>query len=68
MKLLGKLKDMGFELNPYDPWVANIMANGSQQMVAWHFDDLNISQQDAAVNTQTTKALAKIYGTWNHRI
>ena len=28
-KLVSELKDMGFELNPYDPCMANRMINGS---------------------------------------
>ena len=61
-KLVGELQEMGFELNPYDPCVANRMVNGHQQTVTWHVDDLKISHKDAAVNTQLIKALAKIYG------
>ena len=61
-KLVSKLEDMGFKLNPYDPCVANRMINGFQQTVTWHVDDLKISHKDAAVNTQTIKALAKICG------
>ena len=61
-KLVRELEDMGFELNPYDPCVANRMVDGTQQTVCWHVDDLKISHKDAAVNTQTIKALAKIYG------
>ena len=61
-KLVTKLEDMGCELNPYDPCVANMMINGSQQIVACHVDDLKISHKDAAVNTQTIKVLAKICG------
>ena len=53
---------MGFELNPYDLCVANMMVNGSQQTVTWHVDDPKISHKDAAVNTQTIKELSKIYG------
>ena len=61
-KLVSELLEMGFELNKYDPCVANRMVNGSQQTVTWHVDDLKISHNDAAVNTQTIKELAKIYG------
>jgi hypothetical protein len=61
-KLVGELEDMGFELNPYDPCVANRQVDGSQQTVTWHVDDLKVSHLDPAVNTQTILALAKIYG------
>ena len=60
-KLVSELEDMGFELNPYGPCVANRMVNGSQQMVTWYVDDLKIRHKDAAVNTQTIKELTKIY-------
>ena len=42
-KLSGNLISQGFELNPYDPCVANKMVNGSQFTVLWHVDDLKIS-------------------------
>ena len=42
-KLISELKGMGFEVNPYDPCVANKMANSSQMTVRWHVDDLMIS-------------------------
>ena len=61
-KLVSKLEDMGFELNPYDPCVANRMVDGFQQTLIWRVDDLKMSHKDAAVNTQTIKTLAKIYG------
>ena len=39
-KLAGELVNMGFEINPYDPCVANKMVNGSQMTVTWHVDEL----------------------------
>ena len=38
-KLRTKLEDFGFEVNPYDPCVANKMVNSSQMTVTWHMDD-----------------------------
>jgi hypothetical protein len=43
LKLVKDLKAIGFELNPYDPCVANKMVNGKQITVMWHVDDLKIS-------------------------
>ena len=60
--LVGELEDMGFELNPYDPCVANIMKNSYQQTVTWHVDDLKIPHVDPMVNTEFLLKLAKIYG------
>jgi len=34
---------MGFEINPYDPCVANKMVNGTQMTIIWDIDDLMIS-------------------------
>ena len=42
-KLVSKLQEMGFEINPYNPGVANKMVNGTQMMIRWHVDDLMIS-------------------------
>ena len=53
---------MGFVFNPYDPCVANRDIEGSQQTVTWHVDDLKVSHVNPSVNTQTIRALAKIYG------
>ena len=61
-KMVGELEDMGFEINPYDPCVANITENGSHQTVTWHVDDLKISNVGPMVNTEFLLKLAKIYG------
>ena len=42
-KLRADLEDMGFEVKPYDPCVANRIVNGSQCTVVWHVDDLKVS-------------------------
>jgi hypothetical protein len=42
-KLVGHLIELGFEVNPYDPCVANKMVNGHQLTVSWHVDDLKVS-------------------------
>eukprot|EP00804_Cyclotella_cryptica_P030257 CCRYP_017126-RA/>CCRYP_017126-RA protein AED:0.35 eAED:0.30 QI:0/0/0/1/1/1/2/0/455 len=39
-KLVDDLETFGFELNPYDPCVANKMVNGEQMTLTWHVDDL----------------------------
>ena len=46
-KLVKDLISYGFELNVYDPCVANKMINGKQMTVIWHVDDLKISHQDS---------------------
>ena len=42
----------GFELNPYDPCVANKMVNGEQLTVCWQVDDLTSSHIDPKVNAE----------------
>jgi hypothetical protein len=42
-KLVSELKEMGFEINPYDPCVANKMVNGTQMTIRWHVDNLMMS-------------------------
>ena len=39
-RLRSDLENMGFEVNPYDPCVANKMVNGHQMTMCWHVDDL----------------------------
>ena len=43
------LEGKGFEVNPYDPYVANKLVNGSQITVCWHVYDMKIShiEEDA---------------------
>ena len=45
LRLVKDLKDFGFELNPYDPCVANKMVDGEQLTVVWHVDDLKMSHK-----------------------
>ena len=42
-KLRADLEDIGFEVNPYEPCVANRIVNGGQCTVVWHVDDLKVS-------------------------
>ena len=47
--LSGKLRDYGFETNPYDPCVMNKIINDKQCTIVWHVDDLKISHVDSKV-------------------
>ena len=58
-KVRADLEDMGFEVNPYDPCVANRIVNGSQCTVVWHVDDLKISHRDEAVVTYFAQELGR---------
>jgi hypothetical protein len=42
-RLLSNLENIGFEVNPYDPCVANKMTNGKQMTICWDVDDLKVS-------------------------
>ena len=44
MTLTAKLAHMGFEINPYDRFVANKMIHGNQCTILWHVDDIRVSQ------------------------
>ena len=56
-KLRVDLEDMGFDVNPYDPCVANKIGNGSQCAAVWHVDDLKVSHKDEAVVTHFAQEL-----------
>ena len=59
--LLATHGSYGFELNPYDPYVANKIVDGAQLTVVWHFDALKVSHVDAGVVTQISVWLQKTY-------
>ena len=61
-KLVGDLEGQGFELNPYDPCVANKMVNGKQLTVIWHVDDLKVSHVDPKVLTEFGQWIKDKYG------
>ena len=56
------LKDMGFELNPYDKCVANKTVNGKQCTIVWYVDDLKISHMEHAVNMEIIDKLREHFG------
>ena len=60
-RLRKNLKNMGFEVNPYDPCVANMMMNGAQRTVCWHLGDLKVSHIDEARVTVFLFKLADLY-------
>ena len=46
------LKDLGFEINPYDKCIANMKINGKQCTIAWYVDDNKIFHVDSKVVTK----------------
>ena len=61
-RLRSDLDNMGFEVNPYDPCVANKMVNGHQMTVCWHVDDLKVSHKEESAVTALAMKLSKLYG------
>ena len=45
-KLVSDLKSRGFIVNPYDPYVANMMVNAYHMTITWHINHLRISHID----------------------
>ncbi|KAG7361760.1 reverse transcriptase RNA-dependent DNA polymerase [Nitzschia inconspicua] len=61
-KLKQDLIEYGFEINPYDPCVANKMVNGKQLTVTWHVDDLKVSHMQPSVVTEFMQWVKTMYG------
>jgi hypothetical protein len=61
-KLVLELKEMGFEINPYDPYVANKMVNGTQMTIRWHVDNLMISHVSQDERMNIVQEIKNIYG------
>jgi hypothetical protein len=57
-----ELVDMGFELNPYNPCVANCDIEGKQCTIAWYVDDNKISHVDPAVVTRIIEKIESRFG------
>jgi Reverse transcriptase (RNA-dependent DNA polymerase) len=61
-KLRRDLEEIGFKVNPYDPYVANRIVKGKRHTITWHVDDLKSSHEDAKVNDEFHKWLDMKYG------
>jgi len=62
-KLVADLISLGFEINPYDPCVANKIINNKQLTICWHVDDLFLGHEDPIVVSNFLTWLAKRYDT-----
>ena len=51
-KFVGDLMTIGFELNPYDPCVANKTINRKQLTLVWHIDNIKASHFESEVVTR----------------
>ena len=60
--LVKDIETYGFQINPYDPCVANKMINKKQMTVVWHMDDLKVSHVDSFEVTNFEGYMSSIYG------
>ena len=49
IKFVENLKSIGFQLNPYNPCVANKIVDGAQLTVVWNVNDIKVSHIDGGV-------------------
>ena len=61
IKFVKSLLSIGFELDPYDPCVANKTVENLQLTVVWHVDDLKVSHVLTKVVTRMANWLKKTY-------
>ena len=59
---LSTLKDMVFELNPYDLFLSNANIEGKQCTVCWYVDDNKISHEDPKVVGKAIKMIEGKFG------
>jgi hypothetical protein len=55
------IESIGFEVNPYDPCVANQIIKGKKHTVSWHVYDLKSSHIDSTINDEFLKWQQKVY-------
>jgi hypothetical protein len=67
-KFIANLASLGFDINPYDPCVANKIINGKQITICWHVDDLLIGHVNPVVVTRFLIWLAKRYDTADKKL
>jgi hypothetical protein len=56
------LKDMGFQLNPYNLCVTNVNIEGKQCTILWYVDDNKISHVDPKVIDKVIKKIESKFG------
>ena len=60
-KFTKSLVSQGFEINPYEPCMANKMVNGTQMTICFHVDDCKLSHVDPKCNDKMIRWLRKEY-------
>ena len=58
---IADIKSIQFELNPYDPCIANKIVNKKQLILLWHMDDIKILHMDEQVVSNIIEWLKKTY-------
>ena len=61
-KFVKDIEEIGFELNPYDPCVANKMVLGKQLTLTWHVDDIKASHVMTKVIDDLVKWIEEKHG------
>ncbi len=61
-KLVAELQDMGFEINPNNPCIANKLVNGSKMTIRWNVDALMMSHLKQEEIMQVAQQKKDIYG------
>jgi hypothetical protein len=60
-KFTKSLTSFGFEINPYDPCVANKTVNGTQMTICFHVDDCKLSHSSSRANDNMIDWLRQEY-------
>jgi hypothetical protein len=60
-KFVKSLTDIDFEINPYDPCVANKLVEGKQMTICFHVDDCKLSHRSKKVVDRMVKYLRQEY-------
>ena len=60
-KFVKSLTDIDFEINPYDPCVANKIIDGTQMTICFHVDDNKLSHRKSKVVDEMVEWLRKEY-------
>ena len=60
-RFVGDIQSIGFEINPYDPCVANRSVHGKMLTIVWHVDDVKASHMEPKVLDHFVKWVAKTY-------
>ena len=61
-KLVSELKLKGLIIFPYNPCTTNMMVNGKQTTITWHFNGIKISHVDSEETTKIIEWMKGIYG------